>query len=56
MTDSETRSYTLEIQEDSDGQFLVLPEEELKALDWKEGDDIEWIDNSDGTWTLRKKV
>jgi len=49
------RSYLLDIQEDSEGQFIVLPEEELEALDWHSGDVLEWLDNSDGSWTIRKK-
>lgn len=49
------RSYTLDVQEDSDGQYLIFPDEEMKLLGWKEGDDIEWIDNGNGSWTLRKK-
>jgi hypothetical protein len=24
-------------------------------MDWKEGDVLDWEDNGDGTWTLRKK-
>jgi bifunctional DNA-binding transcriptional regulator/antitoxin component of YhaV-PrlF toxin-antitoxin module len=27
----------------------------MESAGWKEGDVIEWIDNGDGTWTLRKK-
>jgi len=49
------KSYLLDIQEDSEGQFIVLPEEELEALDWHPGDVLEWLDNSDGSWTIRKK-
>ena len=49
------KSYLLDIQEDSEGQFIVLPEEELEALDWHAGDVLEWLDNSDGSWTIRKK-
>jgi bifunctional DNA-binding transcriptional regulator/antitoxin component of YhaV-PrlF toxin-antitoxin module len=49
------RSYLIDIQEDSEGQFIVLPEEELEALDWHPGDVLEWLDNSDGSWTIRKK-
>jgi len=49
------RRYTLDVQEDSDGQYLIFPDEEMKLLGWKEGDDIEWIDNGNGSWTLRKK-
>lgn len=49
------RSYTLDVQEDSDGQYLIFPDEEMELLGWKEGDDIEWIENGNGSWTLRKK-
>ena len=49
------RSYPLDVQEDSDGQYLIFPDEEMELLGWKEGDDIEWIDNGNGSWTLRKK-
>jgi len=49
------RNYLIDIQEDSEGQFIVLPEEELETLDWHLGDVLEWLDNSDGSWTIRKK-
>jgi bifunctional DNA-binding transcriptional regulator/antitoxin component of YhaV-PrlF toxin-antitoxin module len=49
------RSHTLDVQEDSDGQYLIFPDEDMELLGWKEGDDIEWIDNGNGSWTLRKK-
>lgn len=48
-------SYTLDVQWDEEGTFITFPDEELKWLGWKEGDKIEWIDNQDGSWTLRKK-
>jgi bifunctional DNA-binding transcriptional regulator/antitoxin component of YhaV-PrlF toxin-antitoxin module len=38
---------------DEDG-MLILPEEALKVLDWKEGDELEWIDKGDGSFELRK--
>ena len=34
--------------------ILPLPEELLKEVGWVEGDAIEFIDNKDGTFTLRK--
>jgi bifunctional DNA-binding transcriptional regulator/antitoxin component of YhaV-PrlF toxin-antitoxin module len=36
---------------------LLLPfsDELLEQVGWKIGDTIEWIDNKDGTWTMRKK-
>jgi hypothetical protein len=46
------------IVEDPDhpGEMILdLGDEICKHLGWQEGDAIEWIDNKDGTWTLRKK-
>ena len=37
--------------------MLVFPEDFLDQLDelgWKLGDTVEWIDNQDGTWSLKK--
>ena len=36
--------------------MLPLPEELLKEVGWKTGDVLKWIDNNDGTYTLRKKI
>ena len=35
--------------------LLLLADEITEHLGWREGDDIDWIDNKDGTWTLQKK-
>ena len=36
-------NYTLEIQEDSNGDyFIVFPTEIVEALGWTEGDILEW--------------
>ena len=44
----------LETDENGD---LILPlgDELCSELGWKVGDTIEWIDNCDGSWTMRKK-
>lgn len=34
---------------------LTFPDEMIETLEWKEGDVLQWIDNSDGSWTLKKK-
>lgn len=49
-------SWTLKLEEDSETGDLLLPltDEILESAGWKEGDTLEWIDNKDGTWTLRK--
>ena len=37
------------------GELLLdLGNELCEELGWKPGDVIEWQDNQDGTWTLRK--
>jgi hypothetical protein len=45
---------TLETAENGD---LVLPlnDEIFADLGWQIGDTVEWVDNEDGSWTLRKK-
>jgi bifunctional DNA-binding transcriptional regulator/antitoxin component of YhaV-PrlF toxin-antitoxin module len=43
----------IELQEDGDDLILPIPEDILKEMDWKEGDPLEWIDNGDGTFTVR---
>jgi hypothetical protein len=37
------------------GELLLdLGEDLCKYLDWHPGDEIDWKDNGDGTWTLTK--
>jgi len=46
------------IVEDPDhpGEMLLLLGDELcEHMAWQEGDVLDWKDNGDGTWTLRKK-
>ena len=37
-----------------DEGVLTLPDEFIKELGWKEGDLLEWIDNKDGSFMLKK--
>ena len=37
---------------DDDG-VLTLPDEVIKELGWETGDTLQWIDNEDGSWTLK---
>ena len=47
--------YTLEVQENEDGEFFIeLNDEILEGTGWKIGDDLIWTDNKDGSWTLNK--
>jgi hypothetical protein len=52
------KKYIIQIEEaDDDSEDLLIPlsDEILQELDWKSGDIIEWIDNKDGSWTLKRK-
>jgi hypothetical protein len=51
-------SWTAIVQGDPDdpeGAILQFPEDLIEQVGWKEGDEIVWSDNGDGTWTLTKK-
>ena len=36
-----------------DEGVLTLPDEVIKELGWEKGDTLQWIDNEDGSWTLK---
>jgi bifunctional DNA-binding transcriptional regulator/antitoxin component of YhaV-PrlF toxin-antitoxin module len=38
----------------SDDGILTFPEKFLEELGWKEGDELKWIDNNDGSFSLVK--
>jgi hypothetical protein len=50
-------NWTVKIEEDPETGELILPftDEMLESVGWKEGDVIQWIDNKNGSWTMRKK-
>lgn len=46
---------TLEEAEDGSGDLVMpLPQDLLDGAGWKEGDTLEWIDNNNGTWSMKK--
>lgn len=52
------KMWTVNIEKDStnDEYFFTLPEELVEKLSWKEGDVVEYIDNKDGSFTIKKTV
>lgn len=44
------------VEEDPETGDLLLPLslEILESCGWKEGDTLEWVDNSNGIWSLKK--
>lgn len=48
-------TYTLTVEEDQHGLYLVLPKELLAQTGWQTGTALEWFDNEDGSWTIKAK-
>lgn len=42
------------VSTDGDDLVLDIPEEMLKKLGWIEGDTVEWIENDDGSFVIKK--
>lgn len=49
-----TSTWTLTVIEDGDDVILPFPDDLITTTGWQEGDTLTWIDNEDGSWTLRK--
>jgi hypothetical protein len=48
-----SKRWTLDVQELPDGdKFIQLNEEILEASGFKEGDNLKWVDNLDGSFTV----
>ena len=51
-----SKSWTLYVQESPTGdQFIEFPPEALEEVGWQDGDEIEWTDLGNGSWSLKKK-
>ena len=49
------RRYTLDVKYNEDGEaFIELPKEITDTLSLNVGDDVKWVDNNDGSFTLQK--
>lgn len=46
----------IKLEETEDGDLILpLPNEVMDKVGWEIGDTLLWIDNGDGSWTLRKQ-
>lgn len=49
------QSFSLIVQEDSSGElFLQFTDEIMNKMGWEIGDELTWIDNNDGTFSIKK--
>jgi len=55
--ENKTKSFTLDVKENDEGElYIEFSDEILDLAGWEIGDQLEWKDNGDGSWTLSKKV
>jgi len=54
---SKPYSWTVEIEQDpvTGDLMLPFPSDLLNQMGWSEGTDLSWIDNQNGSWTIKKK-
>ena len=50
------KTWTINLEEDPETGDLILPlnDDILEKTGWKTGDSIDWTDNKDGSWTMKK--
>ena len=44
---------TLETDPKTGDTILPLTDEQMKEIGWRVGDTLEWIDNKNGSWTIK---
>jgi hypothetical protein len=55
MTTNSANTWTVTLEEDDNGDLILpIPLDLLEMQGWKEGDTLNWSDNTDGTWSLTK--
>jgi len=52
-----SKKYTVRLEQDAETDDLVLPlpDKLLEEMGWQVGDNLEWTDNKNGTFSLAKK-
>ena len=50
----QSKKWTLPVEQIHDDYFISFPDDLLEAANLKEGDEVEWIDNGDGSCLLKK--
>jgi len=51
---NEKKTWTLLVQEKDGELFIEFPDEVMEDAGWKVGDDLEWEDLKNGSWSLKK--
>ena len=51
---NESNNYIITLIEDGEDLILPLPERLLEEAGWNDGDILDWSDNGNGSWTIKK--
>jgi len=54
IKESKTNKWVLPVEQSFEDYFVSFPDDLLEAANLKEGDQVEWVDNNNGSYTLRK--
>ena len=54
--EDKVKKWVLPVEQVHDDYFISFPDDLLEAADLKEGDQVEWFDNGDGSYTLKKVI
>jgi hypothetical protein len=56
IVEDKVKKWVLPVEQDlgNDDYYVNFPDDLLEAADLKEGDQVEWVDNGNGSYTLRK--
>lgn len=48
--------WVITVQENGENKelYIQFPPDAISQMGWNENDVIEWLDNGDGSWTLKK--
>jgi hypothetical protein len=44
----------VEVDSPSGEYFVTLPDDLIEKVGWQENDTLDWVDNGDGSWTLKR--
>jgi hypothetical protein len=49
------KSCIARVEQDENGEcYLVFPDMLLESMGWDENTDLEWVNNNDGTFSIKK--
>jgi hypothetical protein len=52
--ENKVKKWVLPVEELGEMQFITFPDDLLEAANLKEGDELEWVNQGDGSWSLKK--